>query len=182
MTEEKKSKEAHEVAPEGKDEAVAELSESPEELRAALEEARARAEEYLDQWKRAEAAFANFKKRNEKEREEFFRFANGALIAKIIPILDDFERALATVPGKMYALTWLDGIFLIQRKLLAVLQQEGVKEIEVQVGAGFDPNLHEAVAYEGSPDHQEGQIIEVLQKGYMLHDRIIRPALVRVAK
>jgi molecular chaperone GrpE len=82
----------------------------------------------------------------------------------------------------MQALTWLDGIFLIQRKLLAVLQQEGVKEIEAQAGQGFDPNLHEAVAYEGSPDHQEGQIIEVLQKGYMLHDRIIRPALVRVAK
>jgi len=167
------------------EETVAELPEgpeTPEELRTALEEERARAEEYLDQWKRARAEFANFKKRNEKEREELLNFANSILIAKILPILDDFERALRTIPDKIHTLTWVEGIFLIHRKLQAILEQEGVSEIEAEVGKEFDPTIHEAVVHEDSKEYKEGQIVDILQKGYKLHDRVVRPTLVKVAK
>ena len=167
------------------EETVAELPEgpeTPEELRTALEEERARAEEYLDQWKRARAEFANFKKRNEKEREELLNFANSILIAKILPILDDFERAARTIPDKIHTLTWVEGIFLIHRKLQAILEQEGVTEIEAEVGKEFDPTVHEAVVHEESKEYKEGQIVDILQKGYKLHDRVVRPTLVKVAR
>lgn len=167
------------------EEAVAKLPEgpqTPEELRAALEEERARAEEYLDQWKRARAEFANFKKRNEKEREELLKFANSVLIAKLLPILDDFERATKTIPDKIHTLTWVEGIFLIHRKLQTILEQEGVTEIEAGVGKEFDPAIHEAVVHEESEEYKEGQIIDILQRGYRLHDRVVRPTLVKVAK
>lgn len=167
------------------EEAVAELPEgalTPEELRTALEEERARAEEYLDQWKRARAEFANFKKRNEKEREELLKFANSVLVAKFLPIVDDFERATKTIPDRIHTLTWVEGIFLIHRKLQAILGQEGVSEIEAEVGKEFDPAIHEAVVHEESEEYKEGQIIDILQKGYKLHDRVVRPTLVKVAK
>jgi len=157
-------------------------AETPEELRTALEEERARAEEYLDQWKRARAEFANFKKRNEKEREELLKFANSVLIAKLLSILDDFERATKTIPGKIHTLTWVEGIFLIHRKIRAILEQEGVTEIEAELGKEFDPAIHEAVVHEESEEYNEGQIIDILQKGYKLHDRVVRPTLVKVAK
>ncbi len=162
------------------EEAVA--AETPEELRTALEEERARAEEYLDQWKRARAEFANFKKRNEKEREELLKFANSVLIARLLPTLDDFERATKTIPNKIHALTWVEGIFLIHRKLQVILEQEGVSEIEAEAGTEFDPTIHEAVVHEESEEYKEGQIIDILQKGYKLHDRVVRPTLVKVAK
>lgn len=167
------------------EEAVAELPEgpkTPEELRTALEEERARAEGYLDQWKRAQAEFVNYKKRNEKDREELLNFANSLLIAKILPILDDFERAIRTIPDKIHALTWVEGIFLIHRKLQAILEQEGVTEIEAEVGKEFDPTIHEAVVHEESEEYKEGQIVDILQRGYRLHDRVVRPTLVKVAK
>lgn len=167
------------------EEAVAELPEgpqTPEELRTALEEETARAEEYLDQWKRARAEFANFKKRNEKEREELLKFANSLLIARLLPILDDFERATKTIPDKIHTLTWVEGIFLIHRKHQAILEQEGVTEIEAEVGKEFDPAIHEAVVHEESEEYKEGQIIDILQKGYKLHGRVVRPTLVKVAK
>lgn len=167
------------------EEALAELPEGPqttEELRSALEEERARAEEYLDRWKRAQAEFVNYKKRNEKDREELLRFANSILIAKLLPILDDFERALRTIPDRIHTLTWVEGIFIIHRKLQAVLEQEGVTEIEAEVGREFDPTVHEAVVHEESEEYKEGQIIDILQQGYKLHDRVVRPTLVKVAK
>jgi len=157
-------------------------AETPEELRTALEEERTRAEEYLDQWKRARAEFINFKKRNEKEQEELLKFANSVLIAKLLPILDDFERATKTIPDKIHTLTWVEGIFLIYRKLQAILGQEGVTEIEAEAGKEFDPTIHEAVVYEESEEYKEGQIIDILQRGYKLHDRVVRPTLVKVAK
>ncbi len=167
------------------EETLAELPEgpqTPEELRTALEEERARAEEYLDQWKRARAEFANFKKRNEKEREELLKFANSVLIARLLPTLDDFERATKTIPDKIHTLTWVEGIFLIYRKLQVILEQEGVSEIGAEVGKDFDPTIHEAVVHEESEEYKGGQIIDILQKGYKLHDRVVRPTLVKVAK
>jgi molecular chaperone GrpE len=158
-------------------EEVAEL----EALRQELEEAKAQCAEYLDGWQRARAEFANYKKRNEQERQELFKLANTTLITRLLPIFDDFERAFQTLPGNLLSLTWIDGVVLIYRKLQAILEAEGLTLMETE-GESFDPLVHEAVTYEESEEHQEGQIIGEVQRGYKLGDRVLRPALVRVAK
>jgi molecular chaperone GrpE len=159
---------------------VEEVSEL-EALRQELEKAKAQAAEYLEGWQRTQAEFANFKKRNEQERKELLKVANATLITKLLPIFDDFERAFQTLPSNLLRLTWIDGIALIYRRLQAILEGEGLTLIETE-GQDFDPLLHEAVTYEESDDHEEGQIIGEVQKGYKLGDRVLRPALVRVAK
>ncbi len=160
--------------------AVEEASEL-ETLRKELEEAKAKAAEYLEGWQRTQAEFANFKKRNEQERKELLKMANATLITKLLPIFDDFERAFQTLPKSLLNFTWIDGIALIYRRLQAILEAEGLSVIETE-GQDFDPLLHEAVTYEESNDYEEGQIIGEVQKGYRLGDRVLRPALVRVAK
>jgi len=145
-------------------------------LKEALAEERTRAEEYLANWQRAQADFVNYKRRSEQEREEFGRFANATLMFNLLPSLDDIERALASLPGKLANLTWVDGIRLIERKLRASLEIQGLQAIEA-LGKAFDPNLHEAVRQDAG---KEGIIIEELQKGYQLHDRVIRPTMVVV--
>jgi molecular chaperone GrpE len=183
-TEETKETEGTEVLQEA---AVAEEAAEVEEvseleaLRQELEEAKAQAAEYLDGWQRARAEFANYKKRNEQERQELFKLANVTLITRLLPIFDDFERAFQTLPSNLLSLTWIDGVALIYRRLQAILEAEGLTPIETE-GQSFDPLLHEAVTYEESAEHQEGQIIGEVQRGYKLGDRVLRPALVRVAK
>ena len=167
--------------------AVKETTEEVEEtseleaLRQELEEAKAQAAEYLDGWQRARAEFANYKKRNEQERQELFKLANTTLITRLLPIFDDFERAFQTLPSNLLSLTWIDGVALIYRRLQAILEGEGLALMETE-GQSFDPLVHEAVTYEESDDHEEGQIIGEVQRGYKLGDRVLRPALVRVAK
>jgi len=161
-------------------EEVGEVSEL-EALRQELEEAKTQAAEYLDGWQRARAEFANYKKRNEQERQDLFKLANSTLIVRLLPIFDDFERAFQTLPSNLLSLTWIDGVALIYRKLQAVLGGEGLILIETE-GQSFDPLLHEAITYEESAEHEEGQIIGEVQRGYKLGDRVLRPALVRVAK
>lgn len=157
-----------------------EIEETLEEEVDELEKARAEAAEYLDQLQRSQAEFSNYKKRIEREREEFVTLANGALISKLLPILDDCERALETVPDNLQSLTWVEGIFLIARRLRMTLEQEGLSEIEA-TGTKFDPELHHAAVREETNECEEDEIIGVLQKGYKLHDRVLRPAMVRVA-
>ena len=152
-----------------------------EALRQELEKAKAQAADYLDGWQRARAEFANYKKRNEQERQDLFKLANATLITRLLPIFDDFERAFQTLPRSLLSFTWIDGVALIYRRLQAILEAEGLTLIETE-GQGFDPLLHEAVISEESAEHEEGQIIGEVQKGYQLGDRILRPALVRVAK
>ncbi len=169
---------------EGEAEIEAEVEKPPDEreaLRQQLEEAQSKADEYLDQWRRTAAEFANYKKRNEKEQAEFTKYANAALITTLLPLLDDFERAFQTLPGNLRNLTWIDGILLIQRKLQMIFEQVGVTVIKTEDQV-FDPILHEAVTYEESVEREEGQLIGEVQKGYKLHDRVLRPALVRVSK
>lgn len=148
---------------------------------AELEALRAQADEYLDGWQRARAEFANYKKRVEREQEDSRGRATAAILAKILPIADDLDRALRDQPGQDDARAWAQGIELIQRKLEAILEAEGVETIPAE-GQAFDPELHEAVTYEENDDHNEGQVIEVIQKGYRLGERVLRPARVRVAK
>ena len=152
-----------------------------ERLQAELEKAEAQAAEYLDGWQRTQAEFSNYKKRQEAERAQVTALANATLLRKLLPVLDDFERALATLPASLNPLTWCEGVFLIKHKLDAVLESEGAKPIETR-GQTFDPRYHEAVTYEESQGHDDGQIIGEVQRGYMLGEWVLRPALVRVAK
>lgn len=141
----------------------------------------AQADEYLDGWQRARAEFANFKKRVEKEREETRARIAGELITGYLGILDDLQRALAEPPDGDGVSEWIAGVDLIYQKFLALLEAEGVEPIEPK-GEPFDPNFHEAVTFEDSDDHKAGYIIETTQRGYQLNDRVLRPAMVRVAK
>ena len=159
---------------------VEEVSEL-ETLHQELEQAKAQAAEYLDGWQRARAEFANYKKRNDQERQELFKLANATLITRLLPIFDDFERAFQTLPRSLLSFTWIDGVALIYRRLQAILEAEGLTLVETE-GQSFDPLLHEAVTSEESAEYDEGQIIGEVQKGYKLGDRVLRPALVRVAK
>ncbi|MBM2832838.1 MAG: GrpE protein [Dehalococcoidia bacterium] len=121
-------------------------------------------------WQRTAADFANFKRRTEQERSDAARFASSMLILTLLPIVDDFERALGNVPRELAGLTWIDGMQLIYRKLLAILENQGVAALEA-VGQPFDPNLHEAVMR--SPG-EEGKVLSELQRGYTLQGRVIR--------
>ena len=147
-------------------------------LTAELAEEKARAQQYLANWQRAQADFSNYKKRIEQERSEAVKFANAMLIVTLLPALDDFERAMSSIPTSLAGFTWFEGARLIQRKLQAILQAQGVTEIPTE-GQAFDPTIHDAVTH--GPG-EEGKVIEELQKGYRLHNRVIRPALVRVGQ
>lgn len=157
------------------------LPDDPAELKKLWLQERDKAAEYLDNWRRAAADFSNYRKRIEKDNAEFTKFANTTLITRLLPILDDFERAFQTVPDNLRALTWVDGVFLIARKMAAILEAEGLKPIEA-LNQPFDPRLHEAVIHEETDQHEDGIVIAELQKGYKLNDRVIRPTLVKVAK
>jgi molecular chaperone GrpE len=137
-------------------------------------------EELTNDLKRMTADFANFRKRNEAERVEFAKFAKADLIARLLDVLDGYDRALATVPEEMKGQPWVEGMWLVERKLRKVLESEGLEPID-SLATPFDPYLHQAVAYIDS-DEPEGTVIEEHQKAYRLHDRVIRPALVTVAK
>ena len=151
-------------------------------LREELDKVKAQAAEYLDGWQRARAELANARRRFEKERSEAGQLANGLLIAKLLPVLDDLDRAIKTVPDDWAQHTWVDGVVLIQRKFQAVLESEDVRPIPVKPGDKFDPAWHEAVTHEENKEHTEGEIIAEVQKGYRFGDLVLRPALVRVAK
>jgi molecular chaperone GrpE len=159
----------------------AEATTVSEEVDEALAEALAKVDEFKEALQRERADFQNFRKRTEREKETLKTSAAGKLLEKFLPIIDDFDRALGAIPEEESGNDWLKGITLIQRKFRSVLEAEGVKEID-PLGEEFDPNFHEAIgADEPTDDYESGQITAVLQKGYMLDDRVLRPAMVRVA-
>jgi molecular chaperone GrpE len=150
-------------------------------LQSELEDIRIKADEYLDGWQRARAEFSNYKKRVQKEREETRTFITAEILAKYLDVVDDFKRALDDQPSDDEIGAWAEGIDMIYRKLKAILEAEGVEEISAE-GEAFDPNFHEAITFEESDDHNEGEVLGVVQPGYQIGNRIIRPAKVRVAK
>lgn len=156
-------------------EAYAELA--PEEKLAIAE---AKAAEYLEGWQRARAEFANARKRLERERGEARRNATIDVVGRLLPILDDFERAMESVPGNIANDSWFEGVALVYRKLTSILDNVNIERIEA-VGQPFDPNLHEAVLQEESDEYESGVVVRELQTGYRLNDRVIRPAMVVVA-
>jgi molecular chaperone GrpE len=153
------------------------------ELRCEIEKIQARADEYLAGWQRERAEFINYKKRVEREQSQGGQNALGNAIRRYLDIADDLARALKDKnrPTEGNGAIWAEGIDLIHRKLIAAFEADGVKVIEVK-GKFFDPNLHEAISHEDSPEHESGQIIDVVQPGYTLGERVIRPARVRVAR
>lgn len=158
-----------------------ELSDEAERLRNDLDELQAKSQEYLDGWQRERAEFANFKRRVERERDQVYQQAAGSVIRRYLEVADDLERALKNRPEDGEGALWAEGIDLIYRKLLAGLEAEGVQQMEAEDQL-FDPNLHEAISHEPSPDTESGYVIEVVKSGYMLGDRVLRPATVRVAR
>jgi molecular chaperone GrpE len=149
-----------------------------ETLKTALAEEKEKAETYLGNWQRAEADFSNYKKRAEQERNEVGNSANVALILNLLPVLDDLDRALASLLPESADRTWVEGVTLIHRKLRGVLEAQGLTEIEA-VGEPFDPSLHEAVAHH---EGEEGVVIGEVQRGYKLNDKVLRPTLAVVGK
>jgi len=160
---------------------VEELRTEIEALQAELTGNRAKADEYLDGWQRSRAEFANYKKRIERDQLAVAQNAAGRIIKRYLEILDDLERALKNRPQEGEGAAWANGIELIYRKFKSILESEGITPMEAD-GQLFDPNLHEAITSEESDEYESGQIIEVLQQGYMLGDRVLRPAMVRVAR
>ena len=162
-----------EDAPEG-----VQFSAEVESLKKRLAEAESKTSEYKDSWLRSQAEFQNYRKRLERDNEMMYTSMKGDIIKKILPILDDLERALQNRSADD---PWANGIELVVRKFQTILESEGIKRIEA-VGAEFDPNFHEAISHEPADGAKSGHVIGVVQNGYMLGDRVIRPALVRVAQ
>ena len=157
---------------------VEQLSAEIEALKRQVEESQAKLAETVQGWQRATADFQNYKKRIERDNEMNYASMKGEIIKKVLPALDDLERALQNRPTDD---AWANGIELIARKLQNLLNSEGLKRIEAE-GLPFDPNFHEAISHEHNEDFESGQVIAVVQNGYMLGERVIRPALVRVAQ
>ncbi|MBN1963724.1 MAG: nucleotide exchange factor GrpE [Anaerolineae bacterium] len=150
------------------------------ELMAELDKVRAEAEEYLQGWQRARAEFANFRKRVDRERTTLWQEAAIDVLKRVLPVIDDFERAMTNVPQDLDDHDWVKGIGLIQQKLSALLDSYDLVEIN-PLGEPFDPELHEAIGTEDSNEYESQHVTMVLQKGYAWGDRVLRPALVRVA-
>ncbi len=160
--------------------AEATASESVAELQARLAQAEAQAADYKDQYLRAAADYKNFKRRSEIERSELIRSAGADLILKLLPVVDDFDRSIASIPPEIASTPWWGGTQLIAHKLRLLLESQNVKTIEA-TGQEFDPNLHEAVLYEEA-EGQDNKVIAVLQNGYKLGERVLRPSMVKVGR
>ena len=146
-----------------------------------LAAAEAKAAEYLDGWQRARAEFANARKRLEKERGEAYLNASVDIASQLLPSLDDFDRALNSVPATIAQDKWFEGMALVRRKLQNILENLRVTPIQT-VGQPFDPNIHEALSLQPSDEYESGTVIAEAQAGYKLGDRVLRPALVFVAE
>jgi len=162
----------------GGDQPPADTEAERKPLEEQVAQAKEDAQKYLASWQRAEADFQNYKRRVEQERDENRRFASAALIINVLPILDDLERALMSLDTRLAGLTWFEGIALIHRKILILLENAGVSIIQAE-GQQFDPREHEAVMH---AEGEEGKVLAEVQRGYKLYDRVLRPAMVVVGK
>jgi len=147
-------------------------------LKRQLEDSETKLAESVEGWQRSIADFQNYRKRVERDNEMMYVSMKGDIIKKVLPALDDLERALQNRPVDN---AWANGIELIARKLQNILDAEGIKRIEAE-GTEFNPNFHEAISHEPAENVASGHVIAVVQNGYVLGERVIRPALVRVAQ
>ncbi len=152
------------------------------DLKAELERLRAEATANLEGWQRERAEFANYKKRSEADRNQLVFLTGVKIVEKLLPVIDDFDRALTNLPDDLKDNGWIEGVRLTRRKLVGLLEDEGLSPIPIAPGDPFDPTLHEAITHEASDQFGEGQIIAEVQKGYRIGERVLRPALVRVSR
>ncbi len=146
-----------------------------------LEVALAESAKNLEGWQRAQAEFANARKRFDKQRTDAYTTAKADVISKLLPAIDDFDRVIENAPDGIEEDSWFEGIQLVQRKLSNILEHFNVVPIEA-VGQEFDPNFHEALSQEPSDEYKSGVVTRELQKGYKVGERVIRPSLVLVAE
>ncbi|SUA94999.1 GrpE protein (HSP-70 cofactor) [Paenibacillus thiaminolyticus] len=161
-------------------EAEGKTAEEAQAETAELKMARAQAEELQQRLLRAQADFDNFRRRTVKEKEELAQYASSKLVTELLPVLDNFERALAAAQTGSEEQSFVKGVDMIFRQFTQVLEQEGVKAMNA-VGEPFNPEFHQAIMQVESEEHEEGIVVEEVQKGYMLKDRVLRPAMVKVS-
>jgi len=150
-----------------------------EKLKQELAKEKARADEYYNRLVRVQADFDNFRKRTQKQKDEFWKYASEPLVTALLPVLDNFRRALETPAGDGEKFS--EGIKMIYRQLHEVLEKEGLEAIDAK-GEEFDPNKHEAVMQEETNDYPDNTVIEEMLQGYFFKDKLIRPAMVKVAR
>ena len=150
------------------------------ELELQLEAEQHKSEEYLDGLRRSQADFINYKRRSAQEQQDARAAAGAAVIERLLPVLDDLGRALDSAPAEFADQPWVEGIFLVRRRLFATLEQMGVRQVG-KVGEAFDPNIHDALMTQSGTGSPMGTVVQVTRSGYVLGDRIIRPAQVIVA-
>ena len=138
-------------------------------------------DEYYDMLLRKTAEFDNYRKRIDRERRELLENAGADILVQLLPIIDDLERALEADAESATASAYREGVEIIHRQLLDLLRKHRVTPI-VAVGTEFDPHVHQAVVHEPSASHREGEVVAELRRGYMIGDRLLRPAMVKVAK
>jgi len=169
------------VRPAEEEAGLAPVEETPESEPSEIDKLRAELEHVQDLLRRKHADFENYRKRIEREQKEFVTYAASELAREILPVVDNLGRALdssqSAESGSADQIR--DGLAIIYRQFVDILKRAGLREVEA-LGADFDPHLHEAVARVETSDHREGEIVEVLQKGYFLKDRLLRPAMVKV--
>src|SRR3954447_23107885 len=160
---------------------AATAEQAAEDLRQELDEANRKGEEYLDLLRRTGADFQNYKRRTDEARAEQAQAARADTLVKVLPVLDDFQRATQSPPQESGAREWAEGVLLIERKLRALLESEGVQKLEAD-GKEFNPWEMEAISYQASPELEDGVVLAVVREGYKLGDKVIRPAQVVVAR
>lgn len=151
----------------------------PAVLRKLLAEQTTRAEDYYNRLARLQADYENFRRRTRQEKEDFYKYASEQLVCALLPVLDNFERALAA--GGESIESFKSGVEMIHRQFQEVLAAEGLAPVPA-VGEPFDPARHEAVLQAESAEHPDNTVIEEFRRGYCLKDKVIRPAMVKVAK
>lgn len=149
-------------------------------LAAELKETKEKADEYYAHLQRLQAEFDNYRKRTLREKEELVKYASEQLIMNLLPVLDNFERAIAAAGESQDFQAYAQGVEMIFKQIQKVLENEGLVAIE-SVGKPFDPNIHEAVLRVESDDYPENTVVEEMQKGYYLKEKVIRPSMVKVS-
>ena len=152
-----------------------------EQLKAELDASQTKSDEYLAGLQRERAEFANYRRRTAEEREANLGLAGEDLIRKVLALAADFDLAIEARPEVIAADPWVEGVAAIDRKLRALIESEGVKQIDASPGRQFDPREHEAIATVPGTGRYEGEIVEEIRRGYRLRDKVVRPALVAVA-
>ena len=163
----------------GENESTAEQASTVEKLKKQLEEKTQQSDENYDKFLRMQAEFDNFRKRTAKEREELYMMSLEKIVTELLPIVDNMERAISIFKSNSLDSSYIEGIDMVQKQLLVILEKSGLKEINA-LGMDFDPNLHHAVMQVAGDAEEENKVKEVLQKGYFLGSKVIRPVMVQI--